>query len=67
MANKVDKEVRIGLRASETFHKRLKMAAVQAGVPMAVFIEQLLDQHEQRATRARAAQPSPLHRLPQDG
>jgi predicted DNA-binding ribbon-helix-helix protein len=46
------------IRASSAFWKKAKIAAAIEGVPLGVFLENLVDQREQ----VRRAMPSPLHR-----
>ncbi len=57
---------RFSLRAPEGFQKRLKLAAVEAGVPMSELLEQLLDDRDRRLRKARSRQLSPLHRVSLD-
>lgn len=54
------------LRVPETFPKRLKLAAVEAGMPMGAFLDSLLDDRDRRIEKARRLQPSPLHRVAVD-
>lgn len=51
------------LRVSEEFPQRLKIAAAVEGVPLGVFLENLLDQRERKLEAARKRQASPLHRV----
>jgi hypothetical protein len=53
---------RVSLRAPAGFTKRLKLAAVEEGVPAAVLIDQLLASRRSRLDDLRKRQPSPLHR-----
>lgn len=54
------------LRVPEEFPKRVKMAAVEAGMPMGAFLDSLLDDRDRRLEKARRLQPSPLHRVTVD-
>ena len=53
---------KISVRVPEGFGKRAKLAAVQAGVPLGVLLDQLLEQRERKIRRM----PSPLHRVTDD-
>lgn len=61
-----DKDRKLSVRVPAGLHKRLKLAAVAADMPIGRFLEHLLDDRDKRLEKARRLQKSPLHRVAVD-